>query len=404
VKNYQKVIRSLKDHALMGLVILLVLLGLSSCGAGNANIGNLQQSLFAPGSPIAIACGPDNVVAGDLNNDGKPDLVAACGSARSITVLLGTGAAQFRASNPISVPDGPGEIALGDVNGDAKLDLAITSHDSYGVVMMLGDGKGGLALAPNSPVVMKQGGHPHTHGLAMGDLNGDRKLDLITVNSSDNDVSIAFGDGRGGFIRAPATFAVGPSPYPFGLGDVNNDGRPDIVATATATGPLRAQQLPSSFALTLLLNDGRGGFRTSQLPLRTGEPWSAAVGDVNGDTKPDLVATHHNQSKLTVLIGDGSGHFTEAVSSPFDFGRSTFEVMLADVNRDGRLDAVAAAGEGVRVLLGDGRGNFKAAPGSPFLTGRGVWRFAIADLNGDAKLDVVTTNQESRSVSVLLGQ
>jgi hypothetical protein len=116
------------------------------------------------------------------------------------------------------------------------------------------------------------------------------------------------------------------------------------------------------------------------------------------------VATHHNQSKLTVMLGDGAGNFKEGPNSPFDFGRQAFKVMLADVNRDGRLDALAAAGEGVRVMLGDGRGNFEPAPGSPFLTGRGVWRLAVADLNGDNKLDLVTSNLDSQSVSIMLGQ
>ena len=399
MKNY-------KDHAVVSIVTLLAVLCLSSCNAGQANISSSQKPLFAPapGSPVPVACAPGNVVVGDLNNDAKPDLVVACGEARAMIALLSTGGGNFRASNPISTPDGPGDMVLGDVNGDGNLDLASDSHDSYGVVLLLGDGKGGLALAPNSPIVMKEGQHPHTHGLALGDLNGDRKLDLITVNNSDNDVSIAFGDGRGGFTRAPATFPVGPSPYPLALGDVNNDGRPDIIATATATGPMRRQQLPLSFALTLLLNDGHGGFRRSDLPLRTGQPWYAAIGDVNGDRKADLVATHHEQSALTVLLGDGAGHFTEAGSSPFDFGRSAFEVILADVNHDGSVDALAAAGEGVRVMLGDGHGNFRPAPGSPFLTGRGVWKLAVADVNGDARLDVVTTNLESKSVGILLGQ
>ena len=78
--------------------------------------------------------------------------------------------------------------------------------------------------------------------------------------------------------------------------------------------------------------------------------------------------------------------------------------MLADVNRDGRLDALAAAGEGVRIMLGDGRGKFMPAAGSPFQTGRGVWRLAVADMNGDSKLDIVTTNSESKSVGIMLGQ
>jgi hypothetical protein len=383
---------------------------LSSCSAGEAN-GTKEKPLFtnAPGSPITIEGGPGNLCIGDMNKDGKPDLVVASGQSRRITVLLGLGDrkgdGQFRPSSAkaILVPDPPGDMALGDLNGDSNLDLAFVTHDTYQVTMLYGDGKGGLALAPNSPIVMKEGQHPHTHGLGIGDLNGDGKLDLVTVNNSDNDLSVAFGDGRGGFSRAAGSpFAVGPSPYPLTLGDVNNDGRLDIVATASATGPARAQQLPLSRALTLLTSDGRGGFRTSQLPLRTGEPWFVAIGDVNGDGKSDLVVTHHERSELTVLLGHGTGEFTEIAGSPFNIAHKGFQLALADVNHDGRIDVVAATGD-VQVLLGDGRGAFQQSPGSPFLTGGGSWRLALADVNGDGKTDVVTSNAESNTVSVLLG-
>jgi hypothetical protein len=387
------------------LTALLVMFCSSSCHAREAG-GGPQSSMFAhaSGSPLAIGCGPGTLAVGDINKDGKSDLIVGCEQTRTLTVLLGTGGGAFRVSNSISLSEPPGNIAVGDVNGDGQLDVAIDSHDSYAVMLMLGDGKGSLAVAPNSPLAMKEGQQPHTHGLALADVNGDRKLDLITANNADNDVSIAFGDGRGAFTRAPTTFAVGPSPYPFALGDVNNDGYPDVIATASATGPRRAQQLRSSFALTLLLNDGRGGFRRSDLPLRTGQPWFADIGDVNGDGKADVVASHHDHSKLTVLIGDGTGRFSEGAGSPFDFGRNVFQVLLADVNRDGRPDALAAIGEGVSVMLNDARGNFRPAPGSPVRSGQGVWRFAVSDLNGDGKLDLVTSNLESRSVSVMLGQ
>lgn len=394
-------------------LVFLAMLFLTSCNAGDANADSTQQPLFgpAPGSPIAVAPGPGSVCIGDMNKDGKLDLVVASASTqtRSIAVLLnvGDGKGGFRAAaaSAISVTDSPGEIALGDVNSDGHVDLAFVTHDSYAVTLLLGDGKGRLSFAPNSPIVMKEGQHPHTHGLGMGDLNGDGKLDLATVNNADNDVSVAFGDGRGGFTRAPGSpFVVGPSPYPLTLGDVNNDGRLDIVATASATGPARAQQLPLSRALTLLMADGRGDFRKSLVPLRTGEPWFVAIGDINGDSKADLVVTHHERYELTVLLGDGQGRFTEVVGSPFHLSRNAFQLALADVNRDGSRDVIAAAGDGVHVLVGDGEGNFKQAPGSPFLTGKGAWHFAHGDLNADGKVDVVTTNAESNTVSVLLGR
>ena len=178
MKNYQ-----LKGRTVIILSTLLVALSLVSCNAGEANVGVPQRVMFAaaPGSPVPIACGASNVAAADLNKDGKPDLIVACGNDRALTVLLNAGGGNFRASNKIPLPDKSGDIALGDLNGDGNLDLAIDSHDSYGVMLLLGDGKGGLALAPNSPIVMKEGAHPHTHGLAIGDLNGDHKPDLITV-------------------------------------------------------------------------------------------------------------------------------------------------------------------------------------------------------------------------------
>lgn len=364
-----------------------------------------EQSLFAhaPGSPVSVQGGPGNILIGDMNNDRKLDLVVSSERPRSITVIEGKGNGQFGATlSNTTLAEAPGDMALGDLNGDTKLDVAISSHDSYGVVLLTGDGKGGLAQSPASPVVMKLGQHPHTHGLAVADINRDNKLDLITCNNADNDISLAYGDGRGHFTRAPQSFPVGPSPYPFATGDVNNDGWLDIVATASATGPSRSEQLPLSRALTLLLSDGKGGLAPRQLPLRTGEPWFAAIADLNGDSRPDIVATHHEQRAMSVMIGDGRGGFTEVNGSPFDFGVSLYQLILADVNRDGRADVVATSGDSMRVLLGDGRGAFKAAASIP--VGPGAWRMATADLNGDGATDVVTSNSGGNSVSVLLGK
>ena len=386
------------------LTLLLAVSFFISCPSGTSPSNESQQSLFAnaTGSPVSVQGGPSNILIGDMNNDRKPDLVVALGSARAITVLEGKGNGQFGAAlSNTTVAEPPGDIALGDLNGDGKLDVAVTSHDSYGVTLFTGDGKGGLTTAPNSPIVMKQGQHPHTHGLAVADINRDNKLDLITCNSTDNDISLAVGDGRGNFTRASKSYPVGPSPYPFAVADVNNDGWLDIVATATATGPSRREQLPFSRALTLLLSDGKGGLSPRQLPLRTGEPWFAGIVDLNRDGKADIVATHHDQSAMSVMIGDGRGGFAEANGSPFDFGVSLFHLIVADVDRDATIDVVATSGDSARVLLGDGRGVFKPAASIP--VGPGAWRIAAADLNADGVIDLVTSNSEGNSVSVLLG-
>jgi hypothetical protein len=121
------------------------------------------------------------------------------------------------------------------------------------------------------------------------------------------------------------------------------------------------------------------------------------------DSVDDLVATHHDQSKLTVLLGDGAGGFREVGGSPFDMGGNVWRLDLLDVNRDRRLDVIAAGGNGVRIMLGDGAGNFRFAPGSPYVTGAGTWRLAVGDVNQDGKPDIVTSNTDNKSVTILFG-
>jgi hypothetical protein len=359
-----------------------------------------QQALFAlaPGSPITVGGYPGNVMFSDVNNDGKLDLLAASSKEPRITVLVGQGNGQFSAAQtkPILLPDPPSDMAVGDINSDNTPDLAISSHDSYGVMLLLGDGQGSFVLAPNSPVVMKTGHHAHTHGMQLGDVNHDGNLDILTANSEDNDISVVLGNGKGDFVPASGSpFAVGRSPYPLTLGDVNHDGNLDIVSTSTAE---------FNPALTLLLGNGKAEFQRIHLATRTVRPWFVAIGDVNGDVNPDIVVTHAERLELTVLSGDGTGNFTEIDGSPFNLEHSAWHIALVDVNADGNIDVVAAADEGVVVMLNKGQGDFTPAPGSPFLTAKGSWRLSVGDVNGDSKPDIATSNLENDSVSILLGQ
>jgi len=343
-------------------------------------------------------CGPGNIVASDLNKDGKADLVVACGETRTLTIFTGRGDGQFdiTSGGPLKLSYAPNEMVIGDMNRDGNADLVVGSHDSYRILILMGDGKGNFDTTSSSSVIMRDGSHPHTHGLGIADLNGDGYPDIVTANSTDNDVSVMVSNGSGGFSHAPGSpFTVSPAPYPLTIGDVNGDGHPDIVSTTSDR---------SKKVITVLSGDGRGHFIRRDLPLRTASPWYVSIGDINNDKVADLVMTHSERSELTVLTGSRNADFKEVTGSPFDLGNSAWHVAIADVNGDGSPDVLAAANNGVRVMLGDGKGQFVPAPGSPFLTGKGTWHLAITDVNGDGRPDVVTSNLESKNVSVLLGR
>ena len=379
-------------------VLSVLVILTSGCHAQSQRSARSRSPLFTPaqGSPLNIGSQPNDIAVADLNKDGRLDVVT-CNSGDTVTVLLGNGRGGFTPAPGSPIKRAAHLVAVGDVNNDRNPDLALTHHDSFGVEILLGAGDGRFAPAPGSPFAAHQGIKAHNHGLAVSDLNSDGNLDVTTSNQDDNSVSVLLGDGRGGFKPAAGSpFAVGRAPYPHAVGDLNRDGNLDIVTPNVASNNV-----------TVLLGDGRGGFRAAaNSPYAVASrPYYVAIGDVSGDGNPDLITTHDDINLITTLLGDGRGVFAAAPDSPYDVGRRAYELITADVTGDARTELVigAEASDFVAVLLGNERGGYTPAAGSPYRAGRNP-RVAVGDVNGDGKPDIITANNGSGDISVLLSK
>lgn len=392
--------RAMTPRDIWFVLVLAVGLATPASEGGHPHV-RAEPDLFkaAPSSPIAVGTQPLDIALADLNDDGSLDMVTANIASKDVTVLLNNGRGHFSAS-PMS-PAATGLVshlvAVADFNGDRRPDLAVTAHGSNGVAVLLGDGKGGFTAAPGSPFAALQTDSPHNHGLVLGDMNADGHCDIVTANSDDNSVSVLLGDGRGGFSPAVGSpFAVGRRAYMPAIGDVNGDGQLDVTVPNFGDA-----------TVSVLLGRGASALRAAPgSPVSVHpSPYCTALGDINADSALDLVVSHDDTTRIVVLLGDGAGGFAKAPGSPVDAGQRGYQLRLVDVNADGRTDLITGtAGSSVAVLLGDGHGGFETAPGSPFAVGTGPWGVEVGDVNGDDKLDIVTSNQQSNSISILLGQ
>jgi Ca2+-binding RTX toxin-like protein len=338
---------------------------------------------FASAVSFGVGLSPSSIAVGDLNGDGKSDVVTANRDSDNISVLLGNGLGSFTPAINFAVGDSPESVAIGDFNGDGKADLVTANRLSNNLSVLLGDGTGSFAPTVNFVA------NSLPQSVAIGDLNGDGKADLVTPTPSS--ILTLFGNGTGSFAPALNFPLVGA--VDVAIGDFNGDGKADLAAaTSSSNGNL----------VSVLLGNGSGGFAPAiNFPVGLA-PESVAIGDFNGDGKSDLVTANRNSNNVSVLLGNGAGSFTQAVN--YAVGSFPWSVAVGDFNGDGNQDLVTAnfggSSNNVSVLLGNGSGNFD--PAVNFAVGLGPLSVAIGDFNGDGKPDLATANRNTTTVSVLL--
>lgn len=365
--------------------------------------GSVSTYTLLPGAtPLTGISAP---TLADLNRDGKPDLIVSLRGVNGPAVMLGNGAGGFGAATtyPLSSSGatvaGAGAVVVGDVNADGKLDVVRSSNLLYGntITVFLGDGSGGLVTTTTLPT--EYSGAAVLASLYLGDLNGDGKLDLISLNSSS--YSVRLGDGVGGFGAPTLTTAgvsgISKAAWPaLALGDVNGDGKLDLAQVSGNTVLIR-------------LGTGSGTFGAPTSYSTGQQAYSIAFGDLNNDGRLDLMVSRSypggaSSGDVGVMLGNGTGGFSAATG--YVVGNLASQLVPADVNGDGKLDIVASNYlSGGKVMIGNGAGGFSAGVA---LADVGVPNdgAAVADLNGDGRLDVVIAGGVSGAggvVSVQLG-
>jgi autotransporter-associated beta strand protein len=316
------------------------LVALSQVGSISVLLGN-GNGTFRTLAPYSVPAGSSCLAAGDVNGDGRLDLVVGGDTSGTVSVLLGNGDGTFRTVATYSSSGGAASVAISDLNNDGKPDLAVANDHAELVSVFMGKGDGTFQARLDFPA-------PHGR-VVTADFNHDGYLDLAVVDANGNDISVLLGDGTGNFGPS-VPYPTGNGPADLAIGDFNGDGILDLAAANTYSG-----------SVSILLGNGDGTFQAHKDFPCVGLAIWLAVGDFDGDGKLDIAVSNYTYESVSVLLGNGDGTLQPHVD--FSTGNFAETVVAADFNRDGKLDLATAnyIDGSVSVLL-------QTAGVSPFLS------------------------------------
>ena len=358
---------------------------------------------FSPAASYPVGSSPQAIATADFNGDGKADIVTANTNSNTVSVLINNGDGTFGTTENLAVGVAPVSVAVGDFNDDGKLDIVTANQGAYysgTLSVLLGNGDGTFQPAE----YFSAGVNPQS--VAVGDFNHDGKLDLVTANEgfsySGNSIGVLLGNGDGTFQPAQQ-LSVPNYPLSIAVGDMNHDGKLDLVETGFIAYGYSAEA-----EVDVLLGNGDGTFAPAN-SIWAGSNYyvtSPVLGDFNGDGNLDVAVLDGGDVELFAGWGTGTLHPGSFISTPVNISYDGLAV--GDFNHDGKLDlatdgvvnlGAGGTGNGGAVLLGNGDGTFKSpvaddlGPGGPVAAG---------DFNGDQFPDLAAVYPASDAVAVSL--
>lgn len=347
---------------------------------------------------------PAATVVADYNKDGNLDLVVCVEGFDNLAILTGDGQGGFTLRSHLKTDTLPKAIAVGDLNSDGFPDLAAIARWGYNIRISLGDGLSGFALANE----LNGDGEPTR--ILLSDVNKDGKLDIVANAPNEQKVIIYLGDGRGGFGSSAIEVEHPQRGGAIETADFNKDGNLDIVVTEFDADN------PEASAFVILLGDGTGMFTEAGSFGTNPQATTLGIADINKDGNLDVIAGGAGADNdtglfLSTYLGDGHGSFTVKQINDLGTGSIKGQIALGDFNEDGNIDVAFPQSSKltmrgdisttVLTFMGDGTGNLFAGP--DITVGKEPDSAVSTDLNKDGHVDLVVSNRTDATVSILLG-
>lgn len=386
----------------------------------NGSNGTFQSRQLYP-----VGTNPTTVITADFNGDGIPDIATSNYGSQSISILLGDGDGIFRPAQnintgPIFGYSSPFAVAAGDFDGDGVPDIAALTATSIGAVFLNDTAVDFEGFAPLAPLAT--GAKPV--GVAVGDIDGDGKPDIVTVNDGDDSVTIALGNGQGGFgqpMRVKLAGKIGPklsaglNPSGVGLGDISGSGKQDIVVSDKGDGV-------NPGAVLILLNTSKPGAVSFDAPktFQVGVgPNGVGLGDIDRTGRSGIVTPNGGDDSVSVLHNvstPGTISFMAAANITLPKGSNPTGVGLGDISGSGKQDIVVSnkGSNSVSILLNNGTSsptslgkNLKPASVSSFApavnigVGLNPTGVGLGDIDRTGSVDIVTANTGDNTISIL---